>query len=200
MSIRDHLIAQRLFLSVLKVHFLTIFRHFINALLAVEYFKYYWSCQLCIFLFLFSVIVSFGKIWGPLKEESLKNSWLLLFKEEWAPTTRSLDISYTGNTTVCSLLGMEKRTVVFFFLVLSLPWYHYCVFIYHIGCINCVLYAFRCSGVEHFILEVIDRLPDLEMVVNVRDYPQVPTWVQPTLPVFSFSKVRLRTASYSCTL
>lgn len=44
---------------------------------------------------------------------------------------------------------------------------------------------------EHFILEVIDRLPDLEMVVNVRDYPQVPTWVQPTLPVFSFSKVRL---------
>lgn len=53
---------------------------------------------------------------------------------------------------------------------------------------------FRCSGVEHFILEVIDRLPDLEMVVNVRDYPQVPTWVQPVLPVFSFSKVRLSTA------
>lgn len=48
----------------------------------------------------------------------------------------------------------------------------------------------RCSGVEHFILEVIDRLPDLEMVVNVRDYPQVPKWVEPTLPVFSFSKVR----------
>uniref|UniRef100_A0A671UGT0 Protein O-glucosyltransferase 1 n=1 Tax=Sparus aurata TaxID=8175 RepID=A0A671UGT0_SPAAU len=52
---------------------------------------------------------------------------------------------------------------------------------------NCMFPA-RCSGVEHFILEVIDRLPDLEMVVNVRDYPQVPTWVQPTLPVFSFSK------------
>lgn len=48
----------------------------------------------------------------------------------------------------------------------------------------------RCSGVEHFILEVIDRLPDLEMVVNVRDYPQVPKWVEPALPVFSFSKVR----------
>lgn len=42
---------------------------------------------------------------------------------------------------------------------------------------------------EHFILQVIDRLPDVEMVVNVRDYPQVPSWVQPTLPVFSFSKV-----------
>lgn len=52
---------------------------------------------------------------------------------------------------------------------------------------NCMFPA-RCSGVEHFILEVIDRLPDLEMVVNVRDYPQVPKWVEPTLPVFSFSK------------
>ncbi|XP_067439293.1 protein O-glucosyltransferase 1 [Thunnus thynnus] len=52
---------------------------------------------------------------------------------------------------------------------------------------NCMFPA-RCSGVEHFILEVIDKLPDLEMVVNVRDYPQVPNWVQPTLPVFSFSK------------
>ncbi|XP_049426509.1 protein O-glucosyltransferase 1 [Epinephelus fuscoguttatus] len=52
---------------------------------------------------------------------------------------------------------------------------------------NCMFPA-RCSGVEHFILEVIDRLPDMEMVVNVRDYPQVPSWVQPTLPVFSFSK------------
>uniref|UniRef100_A0A7N9ATM7 Protein O-glucosyltransferase 1 n=1 Tax=Mastacembelus armatus TaxID=205130 RepID=A0A7N9ATM7_9TELE len=52
---------------------------------------------------------------------------------------------------------------------------------------NCMFPA-RCSGVEHFILEVINRLPDLEMVVNVRDYPQVPSWVQPTLPVFSFSK------------
>lgn len=52
---------------------------------------------------------------------------------------------------------------------------------------NCMFPA-RCSGVEHFILEIIDRLPDMEMVVNVRDYPQVPGWVQPTLPVLSFSK------------
>ncbi|XP_068165503.1 protein O-glucosyltransferase 1 [Antennarius striatus] len=50
------------------------------------------------------------------------------------------------------------------------------------------MFPARCQGVEHFILEVIDRLPDMEMVVNVRDYPQVPSWVQPTLPVFSFSK------------
>ncbi|XP_028288558.1 protein O-glucosyltransferase 1 [Parambassis ranga] len=50
------------------------------------------------------------------------------------------------------------------------------------------MFPARCSGVEHFILEVIDRLPDMEMVINVRDYPQVPNWVQPILPVFSFSK------------
>ncbi|XP_017288282.1 protein O-glucosyltransferase 1 isoform X2 [Kryptolebias marmoratus] len=52
---------------------------------------------------------------------------------------------------------------------------------------NCMFPA-RCSGVEHFLLGLIDRLPDVELVVNVRDYPQVPHWVQPTLPVFSFSK------------
>lgn len=56
--------------------------------------------------------------------------------------------------------------------------------------------VFRCSGVEHFILEVIDRLPDMEMVVNVRDYPQVPGWVQPTLPILSFSKVRPEAAMH----
>ena len=31
----------------------------------------------------------------------------------------------------------------------------------------------RCKGVEHFILELIDNLPDMEMRINVRDYPQV---------------------------
>lgn len=49
----------------------------------------------------------------------------------------------------------------------------------------------RCSGVEHFILEVIGRLPDMEMVINVRDYPQVPKWMEPAIPVFSFSKVSI---------
>lgn len=47
----------------------------------------------------------------------------------------------------------------------------------------------RCSGVEHFILGIIHRLPDMEMVINVRDYPQVPKWMKPIIPVFSFSKV-----------
>lgn len=54
----------------------------------------------------------------------------------------------------------------------------------------CFCLVNRCSGVEHFILEVIRRLPDMEMVINVRDYPQVPKWMEPTIPVFSFSKVR----------
>ncbi|XP_020606070.1 protein O-glucosyltransferase 1-like [Orbicella faveolata] len=51
---------------------------------------------------------------------------------------------------------------------------------------NC-MFPFRCKGVEHFILEIIDKLPDMEMRINVRDYPQIPKWSNP-LPVFSFSK------------
>ncbi|XP_072100494.1 protein O-glucosyltransferase 1 isoform X2 [Mobula birostris] len=52
---------------------------------------------------------------------------------------------------------------------------------------NCMFPA-RCSGVEHFILEIIDELPDMEFVLNVRDYPQIPKWMQPIKPVLSFSK------------
>ncbi|KAJ3584800.1 hypothetical protein NHX12_015295 [Muraenolepis orangiensis] len=53
---------------------------------------------------------------------------------------------------------------------------------------NSCMFPARCSGVEHFILQVIDRLPDMEMVVNVRDYPQTPGWVLPAFPLLSFSK------------
>ncbi|XP_074610409.1 protein O-glucosyltransferase 1-like [Acropora palmata] len=49
------------------------------------------------------------------------------------------------------------------------------------------MFPFRCKGVEHFILKMIDKLPDMEMRINVRDYPQIPKWSRP-LPVFSFSK------------
>ena len=45
----------------------------------------------------------------------------------------------------------------------------------------------RCKGVEHFILEIIDRLPDMEFILNSRDYPRVHKRAPP-LPVFSFSK------------
>lgn len=31
----------------------------------------------------------------------------------------------------------------------------------------------RCKGVEHFILNIIDRLPNMEMIINVYDWPKV---------------------------
>ncbi|XP_069800693.1 protein O-glucosyltransferase 1 [Dendropsophus ebraccatus] len=50
------------------------------------------------------------------------------------------------------------------------------------------MFSARCSGVEHFLLELLPDLPDMEMVINVRDYPQVPQWMAPVIPIFSFSK------------
>lgn len=41
---------------------------------------------------------------------------------------------------------------------------------------------------EHFILEIIKKLPDMEFVLNPRDWPQSSKYQDP-LPVFSFSKV-----------
>ncbi|XP_065829931.1 protein O-glucosyltransferase 1-like isoform X2 [Oscarella lobularis] len=49
------------------------------------------------------------------------------------------------------------------------------------------MFAFRCSGIEYFILQLVKDLPDMELVINVQDYPKVPTWSKP-LPVLSFSK------------
>ena len=49
------------------------------------------------------------------------------------------------------------------------------------------LFPSRCEGVEHFIYNAIDLLPDVDLVINVRDYPQVhKQWHD--LPVLSFSK------------
>ncbi|KAH3827829.1 protein O-glucosyltransferase 1-like [Dreissena polymorpha] len=50
------------------------------------------------------------------------------------------------------------------------------------------MFPARCSGVEHFILEIIKKLPDMEFILNTRDWPQSPKFHDP-LPVFSFSKV-----------
>ncbi|KAM8976110.1 protein O-glucosyltransferase 1 [Pelodytes ibericus] len=50
------------------------------------------------------------------------------------------------------------------------------------------MFPARCSGVEHFILKLLPILPDMELVINVRDYPQVPKWMTPIIPIFSFSK------------
>lgn len=53
----------------------------------------------------------------------------------------------------------------------------------------------RCSGLEHFLLQILKDLPDMELVINVSDYPQIIDVRQDagekyTLPLFSFSKVR----------
>lgn len=52
---------------------------------------------------------------------------------------------------------------------------------------NC-MFPSRCSGIEHFILKIIDDLPDMELAINVHDYPQATKFKDP-LPVFSFSKI-----------
>lgn len=35
------------------------------------------------------------------------------------------------------------------------------------------LFPSRCSGIEHFLKENILKIPDLEMIVNCRDWPQI---------------------------
>ena len=39
-------------------------------------------------------------------------------------------------------------------------------------CMYCTT-LLRCNGIEHFILEVIQDLPDMELIVNVHDHPKV---------------------------
>jgi len=50
------------------------------------------------------------------------------------------------------------------------------------------LFPSRCSGIEHFILKLISKLPNLDFIVNTRDYPQLPKSYQLQGPIFSFSK------------
>ena len=52
-----------------------------------------------------------------------------------------------------------------------------------------LLCGYRCKGIEHFILKIIHGLPDAEMIVNVRDNPQVGRDKQHNskLPKVSFS-------------
>ncbi|XP_046405782.1 O-glucosyltransferase rumi homolog isoform X2 [Ischnura elegans] len=52
---------------------------------------------------------------------------------------------------------------------------------------NC-MYPARCSGVEYFILKVIEHIPDVEFILNTRDWPQVSAYHNQLVPVFSFSK------------
>ena len=50
------------------------------------------------------------------------------------------------------------------------------------------MFEFRCRGAEHFILQLIDTLPDMELVLNTRDWPMIGSFSDRRLPVFSFSK------------
>lgn len=54
---------------------------------------------------------------------------------------------------------------------------------------NC-MFPSRCEGIEHFLLRIIKQLPNIDLVINVRDYPQVPKYysLDQQWPIFSFSK------------
>lgn len=54
------------------------------------------------------LLVLYKMTCNPLKEKSLRISWVQLFKEGLVPTTRSLDTSYTESKTACFLLGKES--------------------------------------------------------------------------------------------
>ncbi|KAI4464391.1 kdel lys-asp-glu-leu containing - related [Holotrichia oblita] len=50
------------------------------------------------------------------------------------------------------------------------------------------MFPARCSGIEHFILEILPDLPNMEFIVNTRDWPQIHKQYGAFGPVFSFSK------------
>lgn len=55
------------------------------------------------------------------------------------------------------------------------------------------MFPARCSGIEHFLLELLPKLPDMEFVINTRDWPQIHKGYGLFGPVLSFSK----TAEYN---
>ncbi|CAG9835252.1 unnamed protein product [Diabrotica balteata] len=50
------------------------------------------------------------------------------------------------------------------------------------------MFPARCQGVEHFLLELLPKLPDVEFILNTRDWPQIHKKGGIVSPVFSFSK------------
>lgn len=54
------------------------------------------------------------------------------------------------------------------------------------------MFPSRCSGIEYFLKQVMVELPDMEFIVNTRDYPQIAKNYNQLAPVLSFSK----TSSY----
>ncbi|KAK5645905.1 hypothetical protein RI129_004369 [Pyrocoelia pectoralis] len=52
------------------------------------------------------------------------------------------------------------------------------------------MFPARCSGIEYFLLKLVKKLPDLELVVNTRDWPQIYRQHGVFGPIFSFSKTK----------
>ncbi|XP_036323130.1 O-glucosyltransferase rumi-like [Rhagoletis pomonella] len=53
------------------------------------------------------------------------------------------------------------------------------------------MFPARCSGIEHFLIKLLPELPDMDMVINTRDWPQVPSGLGDRIgPIFSFSKTK----------
>ncbi|XP_001230897.2 O-glucosyltransferase rumi homolog [Anopheles gambiae] len=51
------------------------------------------------------------------------------------------------------------------------------------------MFPARCSGVEHFVRPLLPLLPDMDLIVNCRDWPQIHRhWSKEKIPVLSFSK------------
>ncbi|XP_061711721.1 O-glucosyltransferase rumi homolog [Cydia pomonella] len=49
----------------------------------------------------------------------------------------------------------------------------------------------RCSGVEHYLIALAPKLPNMELAINTRDWPQINhVWGHLKAPVFSFSKTK----------
>uniref|UniRef100_A0A1A9W1A1 CAP10 domain-containing protein n=1 Tax=Glossina brevipalpis TaxID=37001 RepID=A0A1A9W1A1_9MUSC len=55
---------------------------------------------------------------------------------------------------------------------------------------NC-MFPSRCDGIQHFILKLLPELPDMDLVINTRDWPQISLRFNVELKaVFSFSKTK----------
>lgn len=50
------------------------------------------------------------------------------------------------------------------------------------------MFPARCTGIEHFLLRIITKLPDMDLIINTRDWPQIHKQYGTFGPVFSFSK------------
>ncbi|XP_023945819.2 O-glucosyltransferase rumi homolog [Bicyclus anynana] len=49
----------------------------------------------------------------------------------------------------------------------------------------------RCAGIEHYIKSLSPKLPNMELAINTRDWPQLNReWGHKPAPVFSFSKTK----------